>query len=176
MNKIYRKDGKDVAEVDVRVHVPDHEIRFIECKGLLPGRMLPDSEIEAWLTKRIPSVRSQTLENSEFKNIKLAFELWLTGELSPEAQKRLSTAQATVDPDRYTIKVLLAQDIEKLVKTLPELRKVMKQHFLDHPMATPNDVINSLSKRQISQVEAAFSDLAHRDFGSVVAEVGQSHT
>lgn len=44
-------------------------------QGLLPGRQLPDSEIEAWLTKRIPSVRSQTLENSEFKNIKLTFEL-----------------------------------------------------------------------------------------------------
>ncbi|WP_186061391.1 hypothetical protein [Burkholderia gladioli] len=46
MNKLYRKDGKDVAEVDVRVHVPDQEMRFIECKGLLPGNLLPDAEIE----------------------------------------------------------------------------------------------------------------------------------
>lgn len=170
MNKIYRKDGKDVAEVDVRVHVPDQEIRFIECKGLLPGRLLPDSEIEAWLTKRIPSVRSQTLENSEFKNLKLTFELWLTGELSPESQKRLSTAQSTVDPKRYTIKVLRARDIEELVKTLPELRKVVKQHFLDHPIATPIDFINPLSKRQISRVETAFSDQARHDSGSTFAE------
>ncbi|PXW22292.1 hypothetical protein [Paraburkholderia caballeronis] len=174
MNKIYRKDGKDVAEVDVRVHVPDQEIRFIECKGLLPGRLLPDSEIEAWLTKRIPSVRSQTLENSEFKNIKLTFELWLTGELSPEAQRRISTAQAAVDPERYTIKVLLARDIEESVKRFPDLRKVVKQHFLEHPMAAPIDVINPFSKRQISQVEAAFSDLARRDFGSTPTEADQS--
>lgn len=174
MNKIYRKDGKDVAEVDVRVHVPDQEVRFIECKGLLPGRQLPDSEIEAWLTKRIPSVRSQTLENSEFKNIKLTFELWLTGELSPEAQRRVSTAQAAVDPERYTIKVLLARDIEESVKKFPDLRKVVKQHFLEHPMAAPIDVINPLSKRQISQVEAAFSDVARRDFGGAPTAADQS--
>ncbi len=174
MNKIYRKDGKDVAEVDVRVHVPDREIRFIECKGLLPGRLLPDSEIEAWLTKRIPTVRSQTLENSEFRNIKLTFELWLTCELSPEAQSRLSTAQATVDPERYTIKVLRARDIEESVEKFPDLRKVVKQHFLEHPMATPIDVVNPLSKRQISRVESAFSDLARRDFGSTPTEADQS--
>lgn len=87
----------------------------------------------------IPSVRSQTLENSEFKTLKLTFELWLTGELSPDAQRRISTAQAAVDPDRYTIKVVLARDIEQSVKKMPDLRKVVKQHFLEHPMAAPVD-------------------------------------
>lgn len=165
MNKIYRKDGKDVAEVDVRVHVPDQEIRFIECKGLLPGRLLQDSEIEAWLTKRIPNVRNQTLDNSEFKNITQTFELWLTGELSPEARERISAAQAQVDPKRYTIKVSFARDIEESVKSFPDLRKLVKQHFLAHPLAASPEEINPLSKRKISQAEAAFSDLTRRDFG-----------
>jgi hypothetical protein len=166
MNKIYRKDGKDVAEVDVRVVVPGQEIRFIECKGLIPGNKLPDEEIEAWLTKRIPSVRKQTLENSEFQNLKLTFELWLTGVLSPEAQKRIADARATIDPSRYTIKVMLAQDIEESVKTFPDLQKVVKVHFLEHPMAAPIDVINPVSKRKISQAEARFSHLTHSDYGS----------
>ncbi|WP_321893979.1 hypothetical protein [Paraburkholderia tropica] len=174
MNKIYRKGGKDVAEVDVRVHVPDSEIRFIECKGLLPGRILPDLEVDAWLNKRIPAVREQTIENSEFKNVKLTFELWLTGELSPEAQEKISKAQATVGPNKYTIKVMLAPEIEDAVKKFPDLRKVVKQHFLEHPMAEPIGTINQVSKRQISQVAAAFSDLTHVDFGSTSAEAGQS--
>lgn len=174
MNKIYRKDGKDVAEVDVRVHVPDQEIRFIECKGLIPGNILPDVEIDAWLDRRIPSVRRQTLDNSEFKNLKLTFELWLSGELSPDAQRRISAAQAAVDPNRYTIKVVLARDIEQSVRKFPDLRNVMKQHFLEHPLAAPIDVINPVSKRKISQVEARFSHLASRDFGSEPNSTDQS--
>ncbi|WP_124471231.1 hypothetical protein [Burkholderia ubonensis] len=79
-------------------------------------------------------------------------------------------------PERYTIKVLLARDIEESVKKFPDLRKVVKQHFLEHPMAAPIDVINQLSKRQISQVEAAFSDLARRDFGGAPTEADQSPT
>lgn len=162
MNKLYRKDGKDVAEVDVRVHVPDQEMRFIECKGLLPGNLLPDIEIEAWLTKRIPSVRRQTLDNSEFKNLKLTFELWLTGVLSPEAQRRIADAKAAVDPNRYSIEVMLAPDIEAAVKDFPDLRKVVKQHFLEHPMATPIEVINPVSKRRNPQPDAVFSHLKPR--------------
>lgn len=159
MNKIYRQGGKDVAEVDVRAIVKDQKIRFIECKGLLPGRQLPDAEVDAWLTKRIPFVRSQTLENSEWKNLRLHFELWLTGELSPAAQEQIATLKAAVDPRRYTIEVLLASDIEEVVKPLPALRKLVTQHFLRHPLASPNDVITPLSRREISQVEAAFADL-----------------
>lgn len=164
MNTIYRKGGKDVAEVDVRVVVPGQEIRFIECKGLIPGNRLPDEEIEAWLTKRIPSVRRQTLDNPEFQNLTLTFELWLTGELSPESQRRIADAQANVDPSRYNIKVLLAQDIEESVRKFPDLRKVVKQHFLEHPMAAPIDVINPVSKRKISQAAAKFSHFSFDDF------------
>lgn len=41
-------------------------------------------------------------------------------------------------------------------------------------MAAPIDVINPLSKRQISQVEAAFSDVARRDFGGAPTAADQS--
>ncbi|SIN80359.1 hypothetical protein [Paraburkholderia phenazinium] len=174
MNKIYRKDGKDIAEVDVRVVVPRQEIRFIECKGLIPGNLLPDNEIEAWLTKRIPNVRKQTNDNPEFQNLKLTFELWLTGELSAEAQRRIAEVQATVRPNLYTVKVMLARDIEESVKRFPDLQGVVKQHFLEHPTAAPIDVINPVSKRKISQAAARFSHLAHSDYGSEPTGADQS--
>ncbi|VWB97808.1 hypothetical protein BLA23254_04649 [Burkholderia lata] len=41
-------------------------------------------------------------------------------------------------------------------------------------MAAPIDVINPLSKRQISQVEAALSNLEHRDFCGAPYEADQS--
>ncbi|USE78277.1 hypothetical protein NDR89_04425 [Cupriavidus gilardii] len=164
MNKIYRWNGKDAAEVDVRVVVKDQEARFIECKGLFPGRVLSDKDVDDWLTKRINIVRTHTLENSELRNLKLKFEMWLTGELSPEAKAKIEAEQAKVDPRRYTIEVFYANDIKRMVDPFPALRKVVTQHFLTHPFLThplsePDDAVNPLSKRQISQPLAVFSTI-----------------
>lgn len=152
MNKIYRVGGKDVAEVDVRAIVKDREIRFIECKGLLPGNQLSDKEVDDWLTKRIPLVRRLTLDNPEFQRLTLKFEMWLTGELSPEAKMKIAAAQQ-VDPRKYTIEVIYAGDLERMVREINDvsLQKVVKQHFLQHPLAFPDEVINPITKRKISQ-------------------------
>lgn len=153
MNKIYREGGKDVAEVDVRAIIKDREIRFIECKGLLPGSQLSDKEVDDWLTKRIPLVRRHTLQNPELQHLKLKFEMWLTGKLSPDAIKKIEAAQETIDPARYTIEVVYADDLERMVRETKDvsLKKVVSQHFLHHPLAYPDDVVNPLIKRQISQ-------------------------
>lgn len=158
MNKIYRWNGKDAAEVDVRVVTKDQEIRFIECKGLLPGRLLSDKDVDDWLTKRIPAVRRHTLDNSELRNHKLRFEMWLTGELSPEAKAKIEAEKAEVDSRRYTIEVFYANDIERMVDPFPALRKVVTQHFLKHPLSSPDEV-NPLSRRQIPRALAAFAPI-----------------
>lgn len=159
MNKIYRWNGKDAAEVDVRVVTKDQEIRFIECKGLLPGRVLRDQDVDDWLTKRIPIVRQHTLENAELKGHRLRFEMWLTGELSEEAKAKIEAAKAEVDPRRYVIDVVCADDIERMVERFPILRKVVTQHFLNHPLALPDDVINPPSKKQNPKALSAFGSI-----------------
>lgn len=159
MNKIYRSNGKDVAEVDVRVVVKDQGVRFIECKGLLPGRVLNDKEVNDWLVKRIPIVRSQTLDNADLRKLPLQFEMWLTGELSPEARAQIEAARAEVDPRRYTIEVVYAKDIERMSEPFAPLLKVVTQHFLNHPLSSPNDAINPLSKRQIPRARIAFGSV-----------------
>lgn len=160
MNKIYRWNGKDAAEVDVRAVVKDREIRFIECKGLLPGRQLSDKDVDDWLNKRIRIVREHTLKNSDWSNLPLKFELWLTGELSADSKAKVEAAKAEVNPERYTIEVHFANDIEKMVEPFPALRRVLTQHFLQHALAEPDDAINPPSKRRINQVEAKFTHLA----------------
>ncbi|CAJ3552502.1 hypothetical protein [Burkholderia pseudomallei] len=160
MNKIYRSHGKDAAEVDVRFATKDQHICFIECKGLLPGRVLSDKDVDDWLTRRIPIVRAHTLDNHEWRNHKLKFEMWLTGELSPEAKVKIEAARAEVSSRRYTIEVRYAQDIEQLAAPFPALHKVVTQHFLKHPLSSPVDVINPLSKRQHPRALAVFDSLS----------------
>ncbi|WP_153132298.1 hypothetical protein [Dechloromonas hortensis] len=175
MNKIYREGGKDVAEVDVRAIVKDREIRFIECKGLLPGNLLSDKDVDDWLTKRIPLVRKYTLQNAEYHRYKLKFELWLTGKLSPEAEMKILMAQQTIGPQKYTIEVFYADELEKTVRETNDssLLKVVSQHFLKHPLAFLDDAVNQLIKRQILKNPFGFDGIPE-EMGSASGLLGQS--
>lgn len=57
MNRIVKDSIGAEAEIDVLVHRPNHEVVFIECKGIHPISTLDDAEVEKWLLKRIPVIR-----------------------------------------------------------------------------------------------------------------------
>lgn len=138
MNFIYRDNGREVAEVDVRAEVGS-KIHFIECKGLLPNSTLADSEVEAWLTKRIPIVRAKTINNDEFRNRKLHFELWITGQLSDESNQRIAALQAQLRPSKYTITVRRGPELQTMAENSGDasLANALRQHFIQHPLAPP---------------------------------------
>lgn len=137
MNAIYRAGGQDVAEVDVRGVVENKCVYFIECKGYLPGRTVEDTEIEKWLTKRVPFLRKQALAHPEWKNMKYRFELWTTGELSDKARGLVENAKQTIREDAYSIEIKQAQEIENLaIETSDKpLLNILRQHFLKSPLA-----------------------------------------
>lgn len=152
MNRIYRQDGKDAAEVDV-CSIGNGTGRFIECKGYIPGHFLPDDEMHAWLTKRIPLVRKQTLENLEHSNLKFVFEMWLTGELTDTAKEMLKSAQERASGGtKYSIEFYGPKEIEAMVKKTGDknLLKVLRDHFLNAPLAIPVSLGNPVSKRRIT--------------------------
>lgn len=161
MNKIYREGGKDVAEVDVLLIVKNRYIRFIECKGLLPGNLLSDEEVEKWLNKRIPVVLAQTRRDNALSKLEHRFELWVTGELTAAAKDMIAAAQARAELKGYSIHMFYAADIDQQVSLIrdPSLRKVVEQHFLRAPMAFPEAAINPLSKRSIPQNQFDFEDV-----------------
>ena len=163
MNRIYREGGKDVAEVDVLVIVKNRYIRFIECKGLLPGNQLSDEEVEKWLNKRIPVVRAQILKDNVLSKLEHRFELWVTGDLSAAAKAMIEDAQNRAGQKGCTIEVFYTTDIDRQVKTLKDaaLRKVVDQHFLLAPMALPDATLNPLSKRSVPQSLAEFESLSN---------------
>jgi hypothetical protein len=153
MNRIYREGGKDVAEVDVLLVLKNRYVRFIECKGILPGNLLSDEEVEKWLNKRIPVVLAQTRKDNVLSKLELRFELWVTGELTAEANSMIAAAQVRAELKGYSIRVFYASDLDQQVSLVkdPSLRKVVDQHFLHAPMAFPDAVINPLSKRSVPQ-------------------------
>lgn len=161
MNRIYREGGKDVAEVDVLLIVKNRHIRFIECKGLLPGNLLSDEEVEKWLNRRIPVVLAHTRRDNTLSKLEHYFELWVTGELTALAKAMIAAAQARAVLKGYSIHVLYAADIDQQVSLVQDqsLRKVVDQHFLHAPMAFQDAAINPLSKRSIPQNVFDFDDV-----------------
>jgi len=137
MNRIYRENGKDVAEVDVQGLVRRQNVYFIECKGLLPGSLLADKDVDDWLDKRIPIVRRSALTNPEMQHAKLNFEMWVTGGLSPEATEKIARRQSEVRPELYSLKVLSADDVEALIRRTKDksLLKVFETHFTKSALA-----------------------------------------
>lgn len=162
MNRIYREGGKDVAEVDVLLIVKNRYIRFIECKGILPGNLLSDEEVEKWLNKRIPVVLAQTRKDNILSKLEHRLELWVTGELTTEAKSMIEAAQTLADLKGHSIRVFNAADIDQQVSLVkdPSLRKVVDQHFLQAPMAFPDTAINPLSKRSIPRNLFDFDDVS----------------
>nr|WP_321272803.1 hypothetical protein [Alcaligenes faecalis] len=153
MNRIYREGGKDVAEVDVQIIIKNRRIRLIECKGLLPGSLLGDEEVEKWLNRRIPVVLAQIRRDNVLSKLEQQFELWMTGELTEDAKAMIAAAQDRAFRKGYSINVLNATEINKQIGLVndPSLRKVVEQHFLLAPMAFPDAVNNQPSKQSVLQ-------------------------
>lgn len=155
MNHIFRDGGKDVAEVDVLAIVPNRRIHFIECKGHAPNRMVDDDEIEKWLTKRIPMVRKKALENIEWRQLEMHFELWTSGQLSEAARLRIENLK--IRQSAYRVTVRTGIDIENLCAATNDraLSRVVQHHFLEHPLsAAPRYTIKTAALTATTPVAA----------------------
>lgn len=149
INKVYREGGKDLAEVDVRARFGD-EVLFVECKGIAPGTVLEDDEVEKWLDKRVPAVASRTRQNEEYANCKLKFELWTTGELSANARAMIATRQESVRPTKYILEVRQGPYFKTMAskhkKRQPALLDVLEQHFLVSPLSDAKVLVPAATK------------------------------
>ena len=111
-------------------------VHFIECKGYQPFGTIDDDDVERWLKKRIPLIRKQALNHPDYKSNKMYFEFWTTGKLSEKAVAMVQSAKDKTS--KYTIEYRDAADVYAYAKVVGDkaLIKTLRQHFLDHPMAT----------------------------------------
>jgi hypothetical protein len=136
LNVICKADGKE-AEIDVLAEVKYKSVHFIECKGYKPTSTLSIEEIKKWLNERIPTIRKWALSEGHWGNdVELHFELWITGKLNPKSLKLIE--KAISDTKKYKIVFRNSENILKLTKKTGNkaLVKVLKEHFLNHPLAS----------------------------------------
>jgi len=136
LNKAFKDEHNNKAEVDVVAIKSNRSIHFIECKGYQPAGTLEDADIERWLKNRIPLIRKQAMTNSEWRNLEFHFELWTTGRFTEEAITSIEAAKKITK--KYTIDYLDATRVAACAAQSrdPSLIATINQHFLMHPLAT----------------------------------------
>lgn len=159
MNRIVKDSIGAEAEIDVLAHRPNHEVVFIECKGIHPISTLSDEEVEKWLDKRIPVIRGFVKAHSEWSSLAHRFELWTSGKLSDAAMALVNAAQAKspkLDIQLRDANYVLAQ---ALASKDTGLLKAYKQHFVTHPMREFEEA-QKREQRKAEKAEARLKALA----------------
>jgi hypothetical protein len=64
----------------------------------------------------VPTAFSAIKKHSDWKNLQVHFEFWVTGSLSAEALEMFNVAKKTVKPSRYTLGLKLAPAILAMCK------------------------------------------------------------
>jgi hypothetical protein len=162
INAIFKAPNGEKAEVDVLAEKSNQSVTFIECKGYQPLGTVPDSYLEKWLEKTIPLVYQEARRHPDWRSLKLHFEFWTTGRLSPEAIAMISNAQKKIRPSRYTINYRDAEAVHTAARELGDkgLLQTLEQHFLEHPMATAE---RDVGRRMVRSARSLASKEAMED-------------
>lgn len=134
MNRIVKDVMGKQAEIDVLAVRKNHEVIFIECKGIHPASTVDDKEVIKWLDKRIPVLRGAAKIHSDWATLPQRYELWTSGKFSEEALALVSARQA--ESSKLVIQLRDAEYVLAEAKASKEagLLKTYEQHFVKHPM------------------------------------------
>ena len=142
MNRIFKsRDGLKSAEADVYAVQDNQAVTFIECKGYSPYGSVPDKHMERWLQHNVPVIYEAARAHPDWKNLKIHFEFWATAPLSTEAVEMFTSAQKSLKPTRYTIRLRLSDDILKVCQSTNDngLVTAFRKHFVRHDVKVTTD-------------------------------------
>jgi hypothetical protein len=106
-----------------------------ECKGYQPESKVPHSEVEQWLTERVPTIYAAHRQQQQFVNAAIGFEFWTCGSFDEESVKLLTEAKKHTR--KYMIDWKTGAEVRTYVQGLsaPGLKKILDEHYFNHPIA-----------------------------------------
>lgn len=123
------------AEIDVRRVKGEHQVALYECKGYQPSTQVTLEEIETWLNKKVPIIRTALINEKRFQNADMIFEFWTTGDFTPDAVAFLESRQKSTK--KYQIQWKNGSEVMKYARSIRSTSMIdtLKQHYLKHPLA-----------------------------------------
>lgn len=122
------------AEIDVRL-IKEYEVVIYECKGYQPSSRVKKTEIDHWLTNRVPTIYRASRQEQRFDGCELRFEFWTCGKFDDDARETLLEAQKNTR--RYQVASKDGADILEYAKRIksPGIRKILSEHYFNHPLS-----------------------------------------
>ena len=114
------------AEIDV-LSMKRESVTIIECKGIQGSKVVTQSEVEEWLTKKVPRIRNFLL--SKYTDRHLEFAMWTTGGFEEEAldylkERKTATKKYGISwKDRPAIMEFLSK------KKLRQIKDMIEHHY-----------------------------------------------
>lgn len=134
MNRIYQdpKDSTLRAEADLTIEQGDAGLVFVECKGTAPYSKVDEEEFTKWLQVRVPRIYAATRSRPEWSKRKIVFEFWATAPLTAESQALFDQASATLNKNRYDIRVRLGPELSSLCTSMADesVIRAFEKHFI----------------------------------------------
>lgn len=130
--KVFVKDGKKIAEVDIIATSYRNEVHFIECKGYQPHGTIDPEDIEIWLGERLPYLYNYTREHPDWKQYRCHFHYWISSQFSEESIAKLKGAASRTK--RYNIEYLDGSaflDFAKETKD-QDIIKILSEHYTNN--------------------------------------------
>lgn len=120
------------AEADVVCVNGDISTTFVECKGYSPYATIPDKELLHWIHHQVPVLFKAAREHPDWKNHKIQFEFWATGELSEKVKAVFDAAKSKVKPTKYSLELKLGDEIYSICQDTNDksLIEAFKSHYM----------------------------------------------
>lgn len=130
-------DPANGAQVDIdvlKITAQKANCIAIECKGREPGGIVTDEEVGKWLSK-IPTMQAHLRAQPHLREANLSFEIWTSGDFSPDALSRLSAEQKK--RTKCPIKWMSGSEVNALAIKHKEkaIANALREHFLRHPLS-----------------------------------------
>jgi len=134
MNRIYQnpQDSSQRAEADLTIERGDAGLVFVECKGTAPYSKVDEEEFTKWLQVRVPRIYATTRARPEWSKRKIVFEFWATAPLTADSQALFDQASATLNKNRYDIRVRLGPELSSLCASMADesVIRAFEKHFI----------------------------------------------
>lgn len=124
IGKIVNFKGKQ-REIDV-LAVYANKVVIAECKGY--KNSIDKEEIEKWITKKIPLIRSWLLSSKFYSNKEIIFEHWSTGGYSKEAYEYINE----INVKRYKLEFICLKkmiDKSKEIKST-KFKRILREYYM----------------------------------------------
>ncbi len=136
LSKTIREPGSgDRAEIDVLSVREGQVTRAVECKGYSPRQVVELTEVERWVTKKVPIMmkwlRAQSFHNSP----KLVFEVWTSSSFSEAAVEYLKARKDHTK--RYRIRWRQGHAVleEARAAGATAMGGILRDYYLREPLA-----------------------------------------